>query len=140
VTARGTTRPAARGIAAAGAAAPGQREWQRAATRAEIVQRARDQLAEQGVPGLWLNGIARAMGMSGPAIYRYFDSRAALVTALATVGFEELAAAVTGAAKRRRPAGRLRAVAGAVGIDAGSLLDAELDQFPRRRLSRAIVP
>lgn len=95
---------------------PGRRERQRAATRAEIVARARGQLAEQGVPGLSLNGIARAMGMSGPAIYRYFDSRAALVTALATVGFEELAAAVTGAAeaaRRRRPAGRLRAVAGA---------------------------
>ena len=97
-------------------AAPGRRERQRAATRAEIVARARTQLAEQGVPGLSLNGIGRAMGMSGPAVYRYFDSRGALVTALATTGFDELAAAVADAAeatKRRRPAGRLRAVAAA---------------------------
>jgi len=93
---------------------PSRRERQRAATRQEIVDRARDQLAAHGVPGLSLNGIARAMGMSGPAVYRYFESRAALVTALAAAGYDELTAALTAAAhqaRRRRPAGRLRAVA-----------------------------
>ncbi|WP_344318676.1 TetR/AcrR family transcriptional regulator, partial [Actinocatenispora thailandica] len=115
------TRAAQPGTAPTGAAThpgtpavPGRRERQRAATRAEILRRARDQLAERGVPGLSLNGIGRAMGMSGPAVYRYFDSRAALVTALATVGYQQLTAAVTAAAeaaRRRRPAGQVRAVA-----------------------------
>lgn len=49
---------------------------------AEIKEHAWRQIAESGVAALSLNAIARQMGISGPALYRYFDSRNALVNVL----------------------------------------------------------
>lgn len=54
----------------------------RAQVRQEIKEAARRQLAEGGAGSLSLNAIARDMGMRGPSLYRYFDSRDALVTDL----------------------------------------------------------
>ncbi len=55
-----------------------RRDRQRAATEAEIKEVARRQLVESGGVELSLRGIAREMGMTAPALYRYFDSLEAL--------------------------------------------------------------
>jgi AcrR family transcriptional regulator len=82
----------------------------------EIKQHAIEQVAAGGPSALSLNAIAKAMGMSGPAIYRYFASREQLLAALVTDGYAELAAVVqdaSAAAARRRPERRLAHVADA---------------------------
>src|SRR3954451_20298327 len=92
-----------------------RRERVREQTLREIEQHALAQVAEGGVAALSLNAIAKAMGMSGPAIYRYFGSRDELLAALITDGYRELGESVTaaGAAAARRPrAGRTRPGAG----------------------------
>jgi AcrR family transcriptional regulator len=48
----------------------------------EIKSTARQQMAVNGAAALSLGGIARAMGLSTPALYRYFSGRDALVTDL----------------------------------------------------------
>jgi len=54
----------------------------RIATHEEIIATAWKQIAETGAPALSLRAIAREMGMTAPALYRYFKDRNALVTAL----------------------------------------------------------
>ena len=51
-------------------------------TLEEILTIARRQISESGTEGLSMNAIAHQMGMSGPALYRYFNSRDDLVAAL----------------------------------------------------------
>ena len=76
----------------AGVTAPvPRRERVRQATIEEIKSTARDQLAEHGAAGLSLRAVARAMGMTPSALYRYFDSRATLISALASDAFSSLA-------------------------------------------------
>ncbi|MEI8240917.1 MAG: helix-turn-helix domain-containing protein, partial [Actinomycetota bacterium] len=58
----------------------GARERARAATLAEIVRLARGQVASDGAASLSLRAIAREMGMVSSGIYRYFPSRADLLT------------------------------------------------------------
>lgn len=91
-----------------------RRERLRAEALAEIREHGYAQIAEGGPTALSLNGIAKAMGMSGPALYRYFASRDELLATLVTESYEDLAAALVAAARgasRRAPEGRLRAVA-----------------------------
>jgi AcrR family transcriptional regulator len=95
---------------------PTRRERQRTQTLAEIRTRALAQIDEGGVPALSLNAIAKAMGVSGPALYRYFASRDDLLAALITQGYADITATVQQAAAdgaRRAPARRLQAVADA---------------------------
>ncbi|MFE2266334.1 TetR/AcrR family transcriptional regulator [Streptomyces griseosporeus] len=80
----------------AGKATP--RERYRAQVRAEIKQRAWDQIATAGAPGLSLNAIAKQMGMSGPALYRYFASRDELITELIRDAYRSLADTIRAAA------------------------------------------
>lgn len=61
-----------------------RRERLRAETVVEIQGTARELLVAQGWEGLSLRAIARAMGMSAPALYRYYASREELVAALVT--------------------------------------------------------
>ena len=61
-----------------------RRERLRAETVLEIQSTARKLLVAQGWDGLSLRAIARAMGMSAPALYRYYASRGDLVAALVT--------------------------------------------------------
>jgi AcrR family transcriptional regulator len=68
-----------------------RRERQRAATIEEIKQIARQRMAENGPAALSLRAIAREMGMTSPALYRYFPSRDDLVTALILDAFNSLA-------------------------------------------------
>ncbi|MCT4353897.1 TetR/AcrR family transcriptional regulator [Streptomyces sp. Je 1-79] len=67
------------------------RERYRAQVRAEITERAWGQIATAGASALSLNAIAKQMGMSGPALYRYFASRDDLITELVREAYRSLA-------------------------------------------------
>ena len=54
----------------------------RAQVREEIKRAALRQLAQAGPQGLSINAIAKELGVSGPALYRYFAGRDALLTEL----------------------------------------------------------
>jgi AcrR family transcriptional regulator len=69
----------------------------RQATVEEIKAVARAQMAAEGTAGVTLRAIARDMGMTAPALYRYFGSRDELVTALVTDAYDALADAMEGA-------------------------------------------
>jgi AcrR family transcriptional regulator len=58
---------------------PSRRERARADTLREIKETARRVLVAHGVDGLALRAVAREMGMTAPALYRYFTSREDLV-------------------------------------------------------------
>jgi AcrR family transcriptional regulator len=77
--------------------------------RAEVRTLALRQVAETGAGGISLNAIAKQMGLSGPALYRYFTNRDELVTELISEAYGELAETVRAAADseddpQRRPA------------------------------------
>jgi AcrR family transcriptional regulator len=79
---------------------------------AEIREHGVAQIAEAGPGALSLTGIAKAMGMSGPALYRYFASRDDLLVALVEESWADIADAMTEEAKRTQsatPEERLRA-------------------------------
>jgi AcrR family transcriptional regulator len=67
------------------------RERYRTQVRAEIKQHAWAQIATAGTSALSLNAIAKQMGLSGPALYRYFASRDELITALIRDAYRSLA-------------------------------------------------
>jgi len=67
-----------------------RRARHRAATVAEIKVVARRLLVEQGTAALSLRAIAREMGVTAPALYRYFDGHEVLVEALAADFYNEL--------------------------------------------------
>lgn len=71
-----------------------RREKQRQATLEEIKTVARQQMAESGAAALSLNAIAREMGLTTPALYRYFANRDALVTELIVAAFQSLGDAI----------------------------------------------
>lgn len=73
------------------------RERYRAQVRADIKRHAWAQIAAAGVPALSLNAIAKQVGMSGPALYRYFASRDELITALIRDAYRSLADTVQAA-------------------------------------------
>jgi len=68
-----------------------RRERLRETTVEEIKTVARRQMGEQGGANLSLRAIAAEMGMSAPALYRYFDTRDELVTALIVDAYLSLA-------------------------------------------------
>ncbi|MEV0479423.1 TetR/AcrR family transcriptional regulator [Streptomyces sp. NPDC050508] len=73
---------------------PTPRERFKEQTRSEIKELALQQLASGGSSGLRLTRIAKALGLSGPALYRYFGSRDALVDALVTDAYLDVAHAI----------------------------------------------
>ncbi len=85
-----------------------RRDRVRAATTQEILQTARRLLVEQGPTAVTLRAIAREMGMTAPALYRYFDSHDELLRHLVADIFTDLADHVRGAihAVHVGPAGR----------------------------------
>ena len=92
---------------------PSRRERVRAATIDEIKATAVRMLRERG-PDLRFADIAREMGMTAPALYRYFSDRDELLAALMVDGFRELSDALTAALATPPPddlAGRIRAAA-----------------------------
>ena len=71
-----------------------RREITRAATVAEIKETALRFMREQGSTDVRFADIARAMSMTGPALYRYFSGRDELLTELLTDAFTSLADAL----------------------------------------------
>lgn len=59
-----------------------RRERLRAATVDEIMRTARRLLVDEGQAAISLRAIAREMGMTAPALYRYYASHEALITGL----------------------------------------------------------
>jgi AcrR family transcriptional regulator len=92
-------------------ATPNRRERLRTATTAEIKDTGRRLLVTGGPTAISLRAIAREMGMTAPAIYRYFASLDALVLAIVTDLFEELRTAVEAAAAEHAGAPPLERVA-----------------------------
>lgn len=96
----------------------------RALARAELTRRllteARVQLAEVGPAALSVRAVARELGMASSAVYRYFPSRDALLTALVIAAYDEVGAAVERAeaavADRADHAARFRATADALRV------------------------
>ncbi|WP_354637783.1 TetR/AcrR family transcriptional regulator [Kitasatospora camelliae] len=74
------------------------RERYRDQVRAEVKQQAWEQIATAGASALSLNAIAKRMGLSGPALYRYFASRDELITELIRDAYRSLADAFRAAA------------------------------------------
>lgn len=64
----------------------------------EILAVARRHVAEQGAAALSLRSVARDLEMAPSALYRYFDGRDALLSALILDAYESLAAVAEGAA------------------------------------------
>ena len=79
--------------------------------RRTLVQIARDQIAESGAHTMSLASLARLAGVSQPAPYRHFADRKALLEAVTTEGFEELASALIAVAAAGGPGGALKAMA-----------------------------
>lgn len=75
-----------------------RRERVRAETTAEIKAAARRHLVAHGVSGVQLRAVARDLGMTAPALYRYFDSHEALLASLVGDLYCELADLVEAAA------------------------------------------
>ncbi|MYR29120.1 MULTISPECIES: TetR/AcrR family transcriptional regulator [unclassified Streptomyces] len=67
------------------------RERYRAQVREDIKRHAWEQIATAGASALSLNAIAKRIGMSGPALYRYFASRDDLITDLVRDAYRSLA-------------------------------------------------
>ncbi len=92
------------------------RERARIEITAEIVDSARRQLSEVGAASLSLRAVARELGMASSAVYRYFESRDALLTALIVESFDAVGAVVESAVDGARDdvEARWLALAGAV--------------------------
>jgi AcrR family transcriptional regulator len=81
-----------------------RRDRLRADTAREIKETARQVLVKHGVDGLALRAVAREMGMTAPALYRYFDSREDLVENVVADLYGELVAVLEAARDDARPA------------------------------------
>ncbi|TCN29985.1 TetR family transcriptional regulator [Kribbella orskensis] len=69
-----------------------RRDRQRAATVAEIKAAARKLLVEGGASAVGLRAVARELGLSAPALYRYFASHEDLISAVIADLYDELTA------------------------------------------------
>jgi AcrR family transcriptional regulator len=90
-----------------------RRERTRAATIEEIKQTALRLMHVQGTTDLRFSDIAREMGMTAPALYRYFADRDELLTAMIVDAYDDLGEAVAKARDQvpaDDPTGRLYAV------------------------------
>src|SRR5687768_8132657 len=78
-------------------AVPSRRERVRAATVDEIKQTALHLMQDQGTIDIRFSDIARVMGLTAPALYRYFADRDELLTAMVVDSFDDLAATLAAA-------------------------------------------
>lgn len=90
-----------------------RRERYRQETLAEIKRLAMRQIAQGGAEALSLNAIAKAMGMSGAALYRYFAGRDDLLAEVIVDAYHDLAEVLQAAARPAPPVARFQAVTGA---------------------------
>ena len=78
----------------------GIRDRFRAQMRQEVKEAALRQLAEGGPGALSINAIGKELGVSGPALYRYFAGRDALLTELVLDAYADLTEALSAVARR----------------------------------------
>jgi AcrR family transcriptional regulator len=93
---------------------PTMRERYRAQVRQEVKEAALRQLAEAGPGGLSISAIGKQLGVSGPALYRYFASRDDLLTELVIDAYHDLADALAVATSQvpdKNPQQRFEALA-----------------------------
>ncbi len=93
---------------------PTMRERYRAQVRGEVKQEALRQLAESGPAGLSVSAIGKQLGVSGPALYRYFTNRDELLTELVIDAYADLTDALRAAASQApslEPRARFEALA-----------------------------
>ena len=98
-------------------AAPlGKRARNRLAVEADILRVAREHLATDGAAALSLRAVARDLGMVSSGVYRYFESRDALLTALIVDAFDAVGQTAEQAVKGlpNNVLARWRAVASAI--------------------------
>ncbi|MGW5361839.1 TetR/AcrR family transcriptional regulator [Actinopolymorpha pittospori] len=76
------------------------RQRYRDQVRAEIKHEALEQIRAGGIPALSLNAVAKRLGLTGPALYKYFRSRDDLLTELIGDAYDEAAAAIRRAGER----------------------------------------
>ena len=69
-------------------------KYHHGALRAALIRAARDILESEGYEALTLRAAARRVGVSQAAPYNHFADKAALLAAVATLGFQEFAAAM----------------------------------------------
>lgn len=83
---------------------------------ADIKEAARRHVAEVGAAGLSLRAVARELGLASSALYRYFPSRDALLTALIVDAYDAVGERAEAAVAAAKPDVRSRwtAIAGAV--------------------------
>ncbi|ONI83850.1 TetR family transcriptional regulator [Saccharothrix sp. ALI-22-I] len=89
-----------------------RRERFREETKVEAKRIALEQLAEQGIAGISVNAIAKRMGVTGPALYRYFKGRDDLLNDLVRDAWHDLAdtvEAAVAASEGAEPPDRVRA-------------------------------
>lgn len=92
------------------------RQRYRDQVRTEIKEAALGQIRAGGVAALSLNAIAKQLGVSGPALYKYYGSRDDLLTELIIEGYDAAAAhiaEVAAAVEKQTPRARLHALAAA---------------------------
>lgn len=87
-------------IAGKRGSAPSSRALARGAFERRLLLAARHQLAERGAAGLGMRGLARELGVTPGALYRYVESRDALLTLLILDAYRSLATAVRAAEAR----------------------------------------
>lgn len=75
---------------------------QREQRRATILRVARQMLDQGPLEGLTLNALAREVGLAKSNVYRYFESREAILLAVFRGGFDDWADALTGRLRRLR--------------------------------------
>jgi AcrR family transcriptional regulator len=85
-------------------AALSRRDRVRAATSQEIIATARRLLVSEGSAAITLRAIAREMGMTAPALYRYFGSYQTLIHHVVADIFDELSDYVEAEVERARAA------------------------------------
>jgi AcrR family transcriptional regulator len=72
--------------------------------RAELLATASDLVAREGLAGLSLHAVARGVGCSTPALYRYFPDKASLLLALQAGAIASLHAELAAVLQRSRAA------------------------------------
>lgn len=81
------------------------RERARAQFTADLLAAARERLATEGPSGLSLRAVARDLGVASSAVYRYVDSRDALLTLLVVEGYDAVGDVCEAAEAGARAAG-----------------------------------
>jgi AcrR family transcriptional regulator len=108
--------------------APSRRDRVRAATTEEIKQTARRILVHQGSQAVSLRAIAREMGMTAPALYRYFGSHEELIKHVVADIFTEAGAEIQAS---------IAAARDATGGDLTSMVTAACQGFRRWSLDHS---